>query len=382
MTSRKKIAFIVNFLTHYRLSFYEKLSLHQDYEWLFVHGVKERQDGRPSYRGPISFPNRPVGYEERRAGPFYVRWQAGVLSLIREWRPDVVITLGIPSTISNWLAMDWARRHGGTTVSWHCAWEPQLGNAGSLALKQWLSRKYLGLADHVLVYSTKGSRYLQSLGCPPEQLTVCYNGLEIDGLLARESQYRAKGKLLREHYHLNGRRLFLYVGGMMPEKQVPFLLDAFQSTEGTMNAVLWLVGDGPDLPAMREMVRTRNLHSVKFWGRVTDDVDALFAAADFFVLPGLGGLALNQALFWGVPCVAGDADGTEDDLVLEGRTGFRFSAMNRDSLRRALGKCLDLEESTRAAWGATGRALVTERSNVNQMVDTFIRTINVLTSPK
>jgi glycosyltransferase involved in cell wall biosynthesis len=126
---------------------------------------------------------------------------------------------------------------------------------------------------------------------------------------------------------------------------------------------------------LKNMADGMNLKGVKFWGRVIEGVDVFFAAADYFVLPGVGGLSLNQALFWRLPCIVSEADGTEDDLVLDGKTGFRFTPMDLQSLEKALSRCLELPETTRLDFGNTGRRLVLERSNVNQMVNTFLRTI-------
>ena len=130
---------------------------------------------------------------------------------------------------------------------------------------------------------------------------------------------------------------------------------------------------------IKRLAETLKMKRIVFWGRVIEDVDVFFAAADYFVLPGVGGLALNQALFWGLPCIVSEADGTEDDLVFENRTGFRFASNDENSLKTALQKCLALPEEQRVSLGFAGRRLVIERSNVNEMVKTFLLTIQRLT---
>jgi glycosyltransferase involved in cell wall biosynthesis len=380
MLKLPKIAFIFNFITPYRLTFFEKLCSYQEYEWLVIHGKKGKEDGRPAYTGVLQFPNISVNYFETRIGPFDVRWQKGVFTKIRKWKPDVLITLGIPSILSNWLAMDLAHRQGAKTITWHCGWEAQAGNPYSLPIKHWMAKRYLSLVDHTLAYSTKGAAYLAELqNGRSENITVCYNGLEIEPILEKEDEYRIRGQLLREQEQVDKKKIFLYVGGMLAEKQVPLLLKAFNDLSERENAVLWLVGDGPDLSKVKQLAETLKVRNIKFWGRVIEDVDIFFAAADYFVLPGVGGLALNQALFWGLPCVVSEADGTEDDLVLEGKTGFRFLSTNADSLRIVLQKCLALSDEQRSSLGAAGRSLVLERSNVNEMVKTFLVTIQQLT---
>lgn len=375
----KRIAFITQFIPPYRKTFYEKLSHHSNYEWDIIHGIKEKDDGRPGYKGSFNFENHAVRYKEGKIGPFNVRWQAGVLKRIESWSPDIVITQGIPSILSNWLAMDWAHRHGAKTITWHCGWEAQAGNPYSLPIKRWMSKRYLSLVDHTLAYSTKGAAYLAELQSGvSNNITVCYNGLEIDPLLEKENEYRAKGQVLRHQEQADKKKIFLYVGGMLAEKNVPLLLKAFTRLLENESSLLWLVGDGPDLQKIKELAETLKPTNIKFWGRVIEDVDVFFAAADYFVLPGVGGLALNQALFWRLPCIVSEADGTEDDLIFENITGFRFILDDENSLKNALQKCFNLPNEQKISFGETGRNLVLERSNVNEMVKTFLTTIQQL----
>jgi len=379
MFHRRKIVFITNFIPPYRVTFFEKLCLNSEYEWLVVHGVKETEDGRPVYQGELKFPNTSVKYIETRVGSFDIRWQKGIVSVLQEWKPDIVITVGIPSILSNWLAMNWAHRHSAKILTWHSGWEKQARSPKSLHIKRWISKRYLALVDHTLVYSTKGEAYLMELiDGDSKNITVCYNGLDIDPILEKESDFRVKGQLLHHQQQTGEGKIFLYVGGMLEEKNVSLLIKAFAQLTGKENAVLWLVGDGPDMPKFKKLVETLNMKNMKFFGRVFEDIDVFFAAADYFVLPGLGGLALNQALFWGLPCIVSEADGTEDDLVLENKTGFRFIPNDGNSLKNALQKCLALSNEQREKIGTFGRRLILERSNVNEMVKIFLTTIKKL----
>lgn len=129
---------------------------------------------------------------------------------------------------------------------------------------------------------------------------------------------------------------------------------------------------------MERLVAQEVVPGVRFFGRIVDGVGAYFAAADVVVLPGIGGLALNEAMFWGRPCVVSVADGTEDDLVIDGVTGCRFADGDRGSLALAISRCLDLTADERKRWGDVGRQLIVERSNINRMVETFLTALSEL----
>ncbi len=70
-----------------------------------------------------------------------------------------------------------------------------------------------------------------------------------------------------------------------------------------------------------------------------------YALADIFALPSIGlyetwGLAVNEAMHAGVPCLVSDRVGCQQDLVTEGETGWVFSAADPDGLRQALARAL------------------------------------------
>lgn len=374
-----RICFVTNFIPPYRTTFYEKLCHGSPHDWLIVRGRVLGETGRPEYGGTLSFPIADVRNVERRCGPAMLRFQKGALAAVRAHRPDVVLLLGQVSALTNWLLLAWARLTGRRVVMWACGWEPEGKGRVSLAVKHWLMRLHFNRADRILLYSTKGGEYLARAGVKRELMTVCHNGIEVDHLLAEEPEIvRAAAELRQAQVTGNG-LVFLYVGGLLADKRVDLLLDAFSRVRCRHHeAVLWIVGDGPEAAALKAQAAAAANSGVTFFGRIVEGVDKFFAAADVFVLPGIGGLAFNQAMFWRTPCVGSEADGTEDDLLLEGETGFRFKTGDPSSLEAAMEAAAALPAADRQAIGEAARRLIVERSNVSQMVQTFRRAIEAL----
>ena len=71
--------------------------------------------------------------------------------------------------------------------------------------------------------------------------------------------------------------------------------------------------------------------NIFFVGKIIDGISKYFLQSDVFVLPGLGGLAISDAMIHGLPVIAGKADGTEIDLVTN-ETGFLHEELNVDIL--------------------------------------------------
>lgn len=377
-----RVCFVTNFITPYRRTFFEKLCANSCHDWLVLRGKVKQETGRPDYKGSIAVPIQEVENIERGLGPFTLRFQKGALSSVRSHNPDTLILLGMAGNVSNWLMMVWARLTGRRILIWACGWEPQKAGSMSLWIKKRLMWAYFGMAHKCLLYSTKGMRYLESTGISRENLEICFNGIEIDEMFANEKQITTEAEAIRARECQSGDFVFLYVGGLLKEKRIDLLLDAFSSIQQAAPfAKLWIIGEGPDGAHIKAYAQDLKLEQVKFFGRIVEGVDSFFAAADVFVLPGLGGLAFNQAMYWGTPCIGTEADGTEDDLVIEGKTGFRFIQGDKESLQTVMLNATRLPPTQLAEMGAEARKVIVERSNVNQMVTVFNRALEKLDSP-
>lgn len=131
---------------------------------------------------------------------------------------------------------------------------------------------------------------------------------------------------------------YLYVGRMSPEKGLDTLLHAFvQVVHALPKAQLVLVGGGPLTDSLRKLVLELGLgQSVVFAGSM--DVDALrveYLRATCFVLPSTSepwGLVVNEALSYGCPAVVSHRCGCVPELVINGKSGYVFTAGDQAEL--------------------------------------------------
>jgi glycosyltransferase involved in cell wall biosynthesis len=370
----KRVALLTNVIPPYRVSLYRKLAHLDGIDLRVLHGAEHEETGRSSVSSDLRLPfaTIPVMNSERRIGPFTIRWQRGAFKSIRAFTPDVVILLGISGTLTNWIIALWARLRNIRVIMWTCGWEAQKKNSPAYWLKRLLMSIYYLMPHHMLVYSTKARDYMEEIGVPRSRVSVCYNGLETDHLAHGEEKTLRDAEEFRLSQGVGDKTVFLFVGGMLKEKRVDLLLQAFAKLKRPADTLLWLVGDGPQIGIFRRTASELGFSNVKFFGRIFDGVDTYFAAADFFVLPGLGGLALNQAMMWGVPCICSEADGTEEDLIIDGVTGFRFEPGDVSSLTHTMLKAMRLRRSeTHLDMGRKAREIILRRSNVDRMVSEF-----------
>ena len=380
MYKMKKICFCTNIIPHYRVSFYEKLSNIQNMKFVVIHGVPKKNSGRPGvFNHGFNFRTQSVVNKEVKVGPYEIIWQKNIFKILKNEHPDLIILLGISGIISNWFIALWAKIKKVKIIIWACGWESQNVNSFYYFIKKIFLKIYFSLPDTILVYSNKAKKYLESLGIAADKISVCYNGIEIDDSEKKYSLIKEKGVKLRMKENIDDKMVFLYVGGMLYEKKIDILLKAFNLVENKVDSVLWIVGDGPEKEYLISLSNKMRIKNIKFWGRIVEEVNQIFSAADIFVLPGIGGLALNQAMYWETPCICSDADGTEDDLVLNNITGFRFKKNDVKNLSKVM---LNAAETIKTKnidlMKLNCKEIIKKKHNVNNMILKFDDSINRL----
>jgi glycosyltransferase involved in cell wall biosynthesis len=102
------------------------------------------------------------------------------------------------------------------------------------------------------------------------------------------------------------------------------------------------------------------------------ELAAYFSTADLFVLPGTGGLAVQEAMSYGLPVIMGRGDGTNDDLV---RAGNGWQLRGPETLIEVLHEAL-CDVSRLRAMGAESHRIVAEEVNLEKMVEIFFKATN------
>lgn len=124
--------------------------------------------------------------------------------------------------------------------------------------------------------------------------------------------------------------LLLYAGRLAPEKQIPWLLNAFvRIAESVPEVVLAVAGGGTMLEELIELASSMGIADrTRFLGPVPRcEMDPIYAAADLFVFPSPSetqGLVIGEARAAGTPAVVIDAGGAPE-TVQNGVDGFRIA---------------------------------------------------------
>jgi glycosyltransferase involved in cell wall biosynthesis len=256
------------------------------------------------------------------------------------WQPTAILLFGY-----NWLSQQrvlwWARRRGIPLLfrgDSHLLGRERLPLLSGLALRllyrQFAAITYVGAANR---------EYFRQLSVPVKRLFFSPHSVNATHFQPHDPATIAAARALRTDLQLDGLRILLYAGKFTAAKQPQELLTAFLQL-AVPGTALVMVGDGPEKNALHALGGQHP--QVRFLPFANQsEMPARYALADIFVLPSRGdyetwGLAVNEAMHLGVPCLVSDLVGCQRDLVIPGETGWVFPAKDRaafaNTLRAAL----------------------------------------------
>ena len=155
--------------------------------------------------------------------------------------------------------------------------------------------------------------------------------------------------------------LVLMAGRMDPAKGFDLAVESFRMVLGQVpDARLVLVGDGPMVPAVRELVRRLGLDgSVRLTGHLPEaELTRLYQQAWLSLVPSRHsesfGLVALEAMQAACPVIASDTGGLAE-IVLDGETGFLVPVDDAQALAQRMLKLLQ-DGDLRARMGSAGQA--------------------------
>jgi 1,2-diacylglycerol 3-alpha-glucosyltransferase len=193
-------------------------------------------------------------------------------------------------------------------------------SVGEAAMKAYLP-PFCRACDLVISPSPGMADVLHRFGVDAH-IEVVPNGVEL------EPFYTSASPLQRSDFSLTPEQILLiYVGRLAPEKNLPFLLRAFDGLAEAYSYVhLLLVGSGPEQENLESQVKLmRNGERVHFFGQIPyDQLPRILAMADAFVTASVTEvhpLSVIEAMAASLPVLGITSPGV-GDTVRDGETGY------------------------------------------------------------
>lgn len=225
----------------------------------------------------------------------------------------------------------------------------------NIGIPRYFYRKYASIPIKIITISKHTHDCLiNETKLAKEKLKIIYPGVIIPS--DREiKRARIQATRWKRRLGLVGRRIIGNLSRLAREKGQDDLIQAFpQILKKIPDAILVIVGRGPDVSRLKELVRIQGLQgSVLFLGFVPDRNVAL-ALMDVFVFTSCWemegfGLALVEAMVMGIPAVAANC-GPVSETIVAGETGVLVPPNDPVNLARAIVEVLKKpKESQRRA---------------------------------
>jgi len=209
----------------------------------------------------------------------------------------------------------------------------------------------------MISYSQRGADEYAALGFPRERIFVAHNAVS-----------RAPASAPDRRPLTVDRFTILFVGRLQARKRIDSLLKACAQLESKPRLVI--VGDGPERESLESLAREIYPEAEFIGARHGAELKPYFTEADLFVLPGTGGLAIQEAMSYGLPVIVAQGDGTQDDLVRK-ENGWQIPPDNFEALLFTTKNALS-DVARLRRMGEESYRIVKEDINIEKMVETFV----------
>ena len=245
--------------------------------------------------------------------------------------------------------------------------------AGPLALGKRVVGRLLTAPVSLIVSVAEFTRRTgTALGVSTARNVVLTNGVEV------QERSADRGLALRARFAVPETAVvFTQLCWMVPVKGVPTLLQAAaRAIAAVPSAFFLLVGDGPELPAYRDLASKLGIADrVVFTGVISNPTaQGIFEATDVYCQPSLWQeacpLAVLEAMSFSLPVVASRIGGMPE-LVADGVSGFLFQPGDAAAMAQRLIE-LAGEPTLRQRMGEAGYEVVLARHRIENTVERYV----------
>ncbi len=250
--------------------------------------------------------------------------------LIKE-RPSVIVTEGGQNTINNIQIKWYSRLFRVPYIQWDLGRGYQdFGNSFGRKIYMWVYKSIANRAKLIYGYNSSSKKYFESLGIPSNKIVVLNNTADTPTLKkVIENSSKELPEDMAKQYDPN-KKYIIFVGSLLPTKRIEDFAEIMTKLKGEYT--LLIVGSGKEeyTQSLKELFK--DIDCIFLGYKKPEELLPYYSIASFCILPGLGGLSINQAMAYGLPVLCTHADGAEDDVVKNDVTGYIYKDID-DALR-------------------------------------------------
>ncbi len=236
---------------------------------------------------------------------------------------------------------------------------------GRGVFRRLLRRFILKMTDKIIANGESGARYLAGFQFPDDRIFRVPQTTDLTPFLS--IQRDPLPQCLR----------FLYSGRLIELKGLHLFLEGLiqAAKRNPLRQIeWWLLGDGPLTESLLTKPLPANLRLIHLPERSYEELPVIYSQCHVLAFPTLAdewGLVVIEAMAAGMPVLGSDFGQAVEELVEEGKTGWRFITTSKEKLNQALDRCLSTHSDDITLMGFQARERVRSLSPIE--ISTRIR---------
>ncbi|HNR20477.1 MAG TPA: glycosyltransferase family 4 protein [Bacteroidia bacterium] len=239
---------------------------------------------------------------------------------------------------------------------------------------------FFNFPDALVCYIEDAFEIFGTYGVKRKNIFITYNSPDTDHFFKIKDEIKNEDPLLPK----NENRL-IHTGRLVAWKKVDLLIKAFAVIKKKFsNAELLIIGYGPEEENLKQL--SKDLHvdqSVIFLGGVYDpkQLGHYLMESSIYVLAGMGGISINDAMCFGLPVICSVCDGTEKKLVRDEINGKFFQENDEADLAEKILYLLS-DKKLLKIMGENSEKIIANDINIHTVVNGYVSAFEYVTKSK
>lgn len=360
----KKILYVYGNLPAYRNKFFTKLSeclVGDGVSLAVMHGSptnkKEvRQDTLNTYKR-FSFISKSTNLFF-----FSLIHIPGLVKTFKKEKPDAMILSFSSTQMSMLRLVFYCLLHKIPYATWRCGYNNDDYSKPIAMIRESIITFVEKKAQYCIAYGSYYKQILINKGISSDKIVIAQNTIDVESIVD-------DNKDLDRNYEEDVTKV-LFVGALIKKKYLETSIEAIEQLYKEGYKIRFdIIGGGEMLEPLKQFVRTKGIEDVinVVGPKYGDEVKQYFRNHHLFLAAGLGGLAINEAMAYGLPIISTNADWTICDLI-DGNGFFMESYGNVKLQVKYLKLFMQLSPEEKASMSLRSQTIIMEKASLSNMI--------------
>ena len=302
---------------------------------------------------------------------FAIQWQLRLIRTVIKIKPDKVIMLWHAGKINYNILLLILFIKKIPYVLWGSGSGDKRRDLSSsqLKLKSFFKNFFVKNSSSYISYGTDFFKELIKNGYDKNRIFVAQNTIKVENIynyldISKRSYNKVK---------------FLFVGVLIANKKLDLAIKICRRlVDEGFTFTFDIVGDGVEFNYLNELITKYNLREYIFLhgSKYKQELKNIFIKSNVFILPGTGGLAINEAMAYSLPVISTSGDGTGKDLITNNINGFLLDDNYKEEiLYEKIKFFLNADKKKLKQMGSRSLSIIKQKVTMRNMVEKFYESI-------